>query len=384
MSVADVLVVSVSARWLAASAARCGLRVVAADAFADVDVPIGVRFLPPVRRATAGALARAAEGVSARAVAWGAPFENDPRSLARLARGRELVGTSPEAVRKVRDPVRVAEALRRAGVAAAITLPPGRAEGADPGRRWLRRPRRGGGGFGISPWSPGEPLYPGEALQERVAGRPGSALALGDGRRAALLGLTRILLAPAPGAPFRYGGNLYPWRGRGEGAVAESAARAAASLVAAFGLLGLFGIDFVASGGRLTVTEVNPRPTAGMELLELPDGPALFALHAEASRGRLPGALPPPPREVRGKRVVYAPRDAVAGETASWRALGARDVPRPGTPIRRGSPLCTVLARGADARACRRALARRARRFQRLAAAWAVDPGLERAPAGAG
>src|SRR5262245_567227 len=119
MSVRHVLIVGVSTRAAAESAARAGFRVTSIDAFADLDQHPSVRTLSMTRdfgrRFTAAAVARAALGVDADAAVYLSPFENHPAAVTRLARGRVLWGNPPETLRRVRDPLLVAEALRRRG-----------------------------------------------------------------------------------------------------------------------------------------------------------------------------------------------------------------------------------------------------------------------------
>ena len=73
---------------------------------------------------------------------------------------------------------------------------------------WLRKPLRGGGGRGVRAWAGGR-LAPTEILQRRIDGLSCSAVAIGDGRRAAVLGLTEQLHRP-PG--FGWMGNVTPPR----------------------------------------------------------------------------------------------------------------------------------------------------------------------------
>src|SRR5262245_43880056 len=119
MHARHVLIVGVSTRAAAESAARAGFRVTSIDAFADLDQHSSVRALSMTRdfgrRFTAAAVAGAARGVDADAVVYLSPFENHPAVVGRLARGRDLWGNSPETLRRVRDPLLVADALRRRG-----------------------------------------------------------------------------------------------------------------------------------------------------------------------------------------------------------------------------------------------------------------------------
>src|SRR5262245_46188059 len=212
MSVRHVLIVGVSTRAAAESAARAGFRVTSIDAFADLDQHPSVRALSMTRdfgrRFTAAAVARAARGVDADAVVYLSPFENHPAAVATLARGRALWGNPPEALRRVRDPLLVAEALRRRGfvVAASFRSP-------SPGMRsagYLLKPLASGGGQRIRPWRPGLSVPRGSYVQHRVHGTPGSVVFVAAWDRAAPLGVSRQLVGdPAFGASgFRYCGSI--------------------------------------------------------------------------------------------------------------------------------------------------------------------------------
>src|SRR6185312_3568245 len=111
-----------------------------------------------------------------------------------------------------------------------------------------------------------------------------------------------------------------------------------------FGLRGVCGVDFIARDAVPYAIEVNPRPTASMELVERATGSSIWAAHAE------------------GKAVLYARRTVVLGDTTRWLAdADVRDVPAPGERITRGSPICTIFARERTSARCYAALVRRAR-----------------------
>lgn len=368
-----VLVVAASARAIVGSAARGGFACAAADRFGDLDLRAAV---PDRLRATVGPrtspgrLVRAAEGLPGRAAVYGAPFENHPGAVATLSAAREVWGNPPAVLRRVRDPFLLADALRDGGVPTPAVLAPGEEGGADPGLRWLRKRRRSGGGAGVTPWRPGDPLRPGEVLQERREGVAGSAVAVADGRRAAVLGLTRQLLGVAAFGVrgFRYCGSILPLTDDAAGlerAVA-AARRAADVLASAFALRGAFGFDFIMAGGRLHVLEVNPRFTASMELVERALGTSVFALHVLAAAGDLFRTVPEAaPGVALGKAVLFARRPVVVGDTRSWLRLPLADVPPPGTVIPAGGPVCTLFAEASGPARCRIALEDRARALRR-------------------
>ena len=199
----SVLLVAVSARMLAELAVADGYEVIALDRFGDVDLRA---IAPGATRLENDALAGLAADVEADAVVYGAGFENRPDLVRQLAQGRELLGTPPELLAAVRDPWAVGAAARAAGARAPETPAAGELPVAGDG--WLRKPRRGGGGRGVRRWAGGR-LRATEILQRQVCGLSCSAVAIGDGRRAAVLGITEQFHRRAG---FQWTGNVTPPR----------------------------------------------------------------------------------------------------------------------------------------------------------------------------
>lgn len=333
-----VLLVAVSARMLAELAVADGYEVVALDWFGDVDLrAVAAGGTAP----SSDGLAALAEDIEADAVVYGAGFENRPDLVGRLARGRELLGTPAELLSAVRDPSEVAAAARAAGARAPETRSVDELPGAGPaGGAWLRKPRLGGGGRGVRRWAGGR-LRPTEILQRHVSGMSCSAVAIGDGRRAAIVGLTEQL--HLLGA-FRWTGNVAPPRLPAE-ELAElhgQLGAVCAEVAKRFGVRGAFGVDAVWDGRHAWVVEVNPRPPASLELF----GPGGFEAHVCGARGHgLPaGVTPPGPRCARVKLVLFADRDLRAPDPDWWPAGLVRDIPHAGEMIKRGAPVCTLVS----------------------------------------
>jgi uncharacterized protein len=326
---------------LADLARRDGQPVVAFDLFGDLDLRAsGARVVAPPG-ANLGALVDTALETPARGVVYGASFENHPALVARLAERHALLGNTPAALRAVRHPGRLGAALRDAG------LPyPHTSATATAGGSWLRKPLRGGGGTRVHAWRGGA-LPAGTVLQERIDGVACSAPAVADGVDAVVLGLTEQLVGECVFGVrgYRWCGNLVPPRlPAGERDELLRQARAICSrLAAAFALRGLFGVDFIWDGERAWTIEVNPRPTASLELI---DGIRVIDAHLRACAGELP-RVEPQPSGAAGKAVLFATEDVVVGDSTRWRAGGVRDVPHPGERIRAGRPVCTLVARAA-------------------------------------
>ncbi len=281
-------------------------------------------------------------------VVYGAGFENHPALVARLAERHTLLGNDPETLRAVRDPARLGTVLRDAGAPfppTFLTAPPERSG------RWLRKPLRGGGGTRVRDWRGGA-LPAGTFVQERIDGLACSAAAVGDGVNAVVLGLTEQLVGErAFGVRgYRWCGNIVPPRlPDGEREALLSQARAiCSSLAGAFALRGLFGVDFVWDSERAWTLEVNPRPTASLEVIEAAYGIDVFDVHVRACAGELP-RVEAARSGTAGKAVVFATEDVVVGDSERWLERGVRDVPHPGERIAAGHPICTVVTTEHDA-----------------------------------
>jgi predicted ATP-grasp superfamily ATP-dependent carboligase len=360
---------------LAELAVKAGYPVVALDYFGDADL----QALCPSRslrrdyhqKYSAPALVDAAADLDARYVIFGASLENHPAEVARLARGRRLLGNSPDTLARVRNPRLLAESVRGGGFAFPSTLLPEAGLSPDAARSWLWKPRRSGGGHGIRPWR-GEAVDQDSLWQERIPGMAGSAVFVANGQRAILLGLTEQLIGRrAFGATgFGYCGNLVPPRlPPAELAVLLKQTEVLVThLTQTFGLWGLNGLDFIWRRGQAWTLEVNPRPSASLELIQLAYGLPVFEAHVRAFRGALPDF------ELRqaldrgsaaGKAIFYAPHDLQVGDTSRWLAQGIRDVPHPGEQIKHQHPVCTLLTTGPTPTACLRRLWSRAAKLKR-------------------
>jgi predicted ATP-grasp superfamily ATP-dependent carboligase len=370
-----ILLVSLTARMLAELAVNASYRVLAVDYFGDTDLQARC---PSVslrhdygRDYSAAALVDVANSLPAAGVVYGASLENHPAEVARLADNRKLLGNSPETLDQVRNPILLAKALRAGGFAGPQTVPARADVIIDPTQRWLWKPFRGGGGHEVRYWNGKTPGKEG-VLQTYLPGMVGSATFLANGRQAVVLGLTEQLVGqPAFGAAgFGYCGNLLPPRlPPGElASLLQEIRPLVAYLTQTFGLKGLNGLDFVWHQARVWTIEVNPRPSASLELIDLAYGIRVFDRHVRSFNDELPDFDLPEQLvggPAAGKAILFAPYDVVLGDTGHWVAQGFRDVPHPGEQIRQNHPVCTILTTGATPADCLQALYAKAARLKR-------------------
>jgi predicted ATP-grasp superfamily ATP-dependent carboligase len=369
-----VLIVGVSTRAAADSAARAGYEITSLDAYADLDQHPSVRALSLPKDFGApfspDAVVNAARDLPSDALMYLSSFENHPRAVQALAGERALWGNTPDVLRRVRDPQMLARALSLRGIRAPLvtteTPPPGE-------ERWVIKPRVSGGGHGVRVWHPGDTLRRGQYLQQFVAGVPGSVIFVAAGGRGVALGTSRQLVGDSAFgvSGYRYCGNIM--------SASVDALKKASALVDAvseeFPLVGVGCIDFITSDGELYPVEVNPRWSASMELIERARRLSMFTIHADACvRGVLPHAelFRTPLSLTYGKAVVFARKEVVAGDTLAWLDDDTvRDIPRAGDRIGAGEPICTVFAVGSDDASCHAALVARAERVYSEVAGWA-------------
>lgn len=371
----NILIAGASARAATFSAIRRGLVVAAADLFADRDLAF-VADVTVIKRWPDDIELWASRYPSSVPFVYTGGLENHPDLLRRIGRERLVAGNVGKPLESARTP----ESLY--AILTARNIPVAQLSGSvcSSEVQWLLKPRRGAGGRGVRLLSPGFAAnLTEEYLQEFIAGTAGSAAFLvAAGGNVECLGMCESLVGLDPTAHrFAYYGSIVRRDWKSE--LLEQAGQA----LAAIGLRGLLGIDFIHTpDGRYVVVEVNPRFTASMELYELSSGRSLVAEHLDAF-GALPSRSPSTfslqgSDAVFGKRIVYAPHDLTCDlvEPPIFREIcsGAyvqADLPQREAIVEAATPICTVIAQAEDGETCSLELEKRERAV--LAACAAID-----------
>jgi predicted ATP-grasp superfamily ATP-dependent carboligase len=363
-----ILVIGISVRAMVESAVHSGYPVVALDAFGDQDLRAMAEshalqrdFHIPYSQ---GALFDTGRLLTFDAVAYTSNLENSPETLDRFAEDHRLIGNAPEVVRSVRHFPGLFSRLADAGFPVPETIFALSDREPDPNRRWLIKPIRSGGGHGISfsselnlesRISNLESIFPGGRcmLQQYIAGKACSASFVANGRESVIIGITEQLIGLGQfGAKgFRYCGSILPLpevlREDSGKTILQQVRRTAAFLTREYGLTGVNGFDFILNRDQVWLTEVNPRYSASMELVERAYLLPIFHLHMESVvEGRLPqfklesqlnGG------EFFGKSILFCERDSAVPEILDFSGADLRDIPPAGERLRKGNPVCTLL-----------------------------------------
>ena len=364
-----VLIIGISVRSMAGSAFKSGYSVVALDAFGDQDLKTMAEAYS-LRRDfhtvySPDNLFKASRDLAFDAVAYTSNLENYPEVIARFSKSHRIFGNTHQTVSSVRRWPELFEKLRRAGFSVPETVFAGEPLPSDSKNLWLKKPLLSGGGHGIRYCRPkaespvgneGTFKTEGCMLQQYIPGRPCSAAFVANGKNSVLLGIAEqwIGMTTLGARDFQYCGNLLPIpemcnpdRGK---EILNEIRRLTDFLSGEFGLCGVNGIDFVLCDGRVYLTEVNPRYSASMEIIEIAYGLPIFQMHVQSI---LNSRLPEFDLESEiscsrfyGKCYLYAEKDVTMPDTGLWIRKTIRDVPASGERMGKGAPICTILAEG--------------------------------------
>lgn len=380
-----LLIAGASGRALASSAAAIGWRVDVADLFGDLDLREAARHVRCVANAAESypaSLVAAMASLPAGPWCYVGALENHPTLIDAVSTARPLVGNDGRRVRAVRDHRRLAEAVQTSGLCFPHTCDD--PCGLPTDGSFVIKPRASAGGRGIGLWQGGPSPGVDHVWQRRIDGIGiGASFACGP-RGARLMGIAH----QHTGLPWCHAGRFAfcaAVRGTAQAAlagvtssVADQVTALGELLVERFHLTGAVGVDAVIDdAGCVWVIEVNPRPTASMELHERASGESVAAAHLQGCGfpAATAGRAGPVPRDCAwAKAVVHAPYESVVSTAliTRWRSMAAAwtetdggwpalaDIPCPPQTIRRGGPLVTVFAMAADPPAALAAVERRA------------------------
>jgi methenyltetrahydromethanopterin cyclohydrolase len=331
-----VLIIASSGRMLAEAAAKAGLKPLVIDLYADLDTrsyAVAVRQVASLTREhIAPALADLIDRYGVQHFIYGSGFENHPESLIYLNEHLTLSGNTPDVF------VRLQNKAEFFSVLDALNIPyPGISfKAPDRSDNWLVKPMQGQGGVGIKRYDPQYQSASGSYWQKFQSGTPHSVLFLADGQQAQVVGFNRQwTVGIGENSEFIFSGlmNHCDLAKEQKALVADWLTKC----VRSFALKGLNSLDFIHDGEQSHVLEINPRPSASMQLYD-----DLLIRHIAASQGVLTDYLQPS-SDFRAYQIVYAPLDLRIPARFEWPEW-SMDRPKAGVRCRKGQPLCSIIA----------------------------------------
>lgn len=358
-----ILIAALSGRALAQAARLSGFAPLVADFFGDADLAalahgtcqLAGDFSAGFQKVElVAALETLSRGHAPLGLVCGTGFEDRPALLATLGRRWHLLGNAPQLLAQLKNPMQFAALCMQAHV----PHPESQMHRPDNMSGWLVKQAGGSGGGHVA--SSAADTGSGKYYQRLAQGLPVSLLVLADGQACRILGTSQQWAAPTPQQPFRYGGAVRPamLSSAQDAALSEAVARMMSALVRqaapSTGLKGLNSFDFLVSETGFSLLEINPRPGATLDIFT---HAGLFQAHIDACNGQLRSqklAF----ADAQAAALLYAERDIAAWPADNWPDW-LRDRPKPGTCLPCGTPVCTIVASGADAKAARHLLDQR-------------------------
>ncbi len=265
---------------------------------------------------------------------YGSGFEKNIQSLFFLQEKINLLGNSPEVFAKVQDKPYLFNFLSENN----IPFPDVNFSRPNPGE-WLIKPLQSEGGFGIRHENSCRIVDSRHYWQRYLEGKPMSALFIADGEKVEIIGFNRQWTAShSDGQAFVFSGihNHASLSDYNKGIITGWLAK----LVAHFGLRGMNSIDFILHQEQCFFLEINPRPTASIELYDA----SWFSAHVSSSVGQEIG-VNVDQQEYKAYKIIYAESDVRIPKDIIWPEW-SQDRPKAGAIIRKQLPICSIIANG--------------------------------------
>jgi uncharacterized protein len=334
-----ILVVAQSARMLVYAARQAGLKPIAIDLYGDADTR---RDAMAVRRISSLAQAYLWPALNALMAdyplthaVYGSGFEHHPQPLHAICERMLVLGNQADVFAKVQDKAVFFPVLERFS----IPYPEVSFVRPDCPKNWLLKPLQGQGGVGIRRFLGDESQGSFNYWQQYQAGTPHSVLFLADGTGSQIVGFNRQwTVSLDETGEFVLSGIINST----DLSVSEKDQISAwlAKLVPAFSLKGLNSLDFIQHEQTSYVLEINPRPSASMQLYDAD----LFARHIKACQGELLANVPTQ-SGCAAYQIVYAQQQIRIPDRFNW-PEHAVDIPGAGSIIGKGQPICSMIVRG--------------------------------------
>ena len=316
------LIVATSGRMLAQAAQREGFDVLVIDCFADIDTSRYAKKIVRVDSLSIKNLTTALNeftNYEIAGVVYGSGFETCVESLYFLEKRFNVAGNSAAVFESVQNKQTFFAALD----SLKIPYPETHFSFPNESKNWLSKPLRGQGGVGIN--SQKKDIY----WQHFYDGQAGSVLFLANGKTATIIGFNRqwtrddfLFLGISNHSDLTdlQKTQIYSWL---------------QSIVVHFNLRGLNSLDFIQTENEVFVLEVNPRPSASMQLYNALLFKAHLTLETKFTRTTNFSAY----------QIIYAYQTIIIPKNFVW-LESCQDLPPTGVTIHKKQPICSMIAIG--------------------------------------
>lgn len=333
-----ILIVASSGRMLSQAAKNAGLKPLVIDLFADLDTQSYAEDFRRIESLAEQDLAPAVDDFVERYavtdVIYGSGFEYYPDSLRYLDSRLTVLGNHPDVFARLQNKQAFFSTLDDLN----IPHPEVAFNAPDIADGWLMKPMQGQGGVGIQRYHDDFAAAPSVYWQKFQTGMPHSVLFLSDGQQIQVIGFnTQWSASLSETQEFVFSGviNSTDLPDKHKTAITGWLKR----IVPAFVLKGLNSLDFIHADECSYVLEINPRPSASMQLYD----EDLLVRHIRACQGAFANDALPSSAHPTGYQIVYAGQDLAIPDLFEWPEW-CMDLPEAGSLIRTGQPICSIIA----------------------------------------
>ncbi len=338
-----LLIVSISAHALAASAARAGFQTNIIDCFCDTDTRDLCQksyllddFASLAKEEVIDAINAEFDMEKLDGLVIGSGFELYPDLINRFPIKNRAYANSVKTIQSCTRPELFFSILEKNGILYPEINLSGKLKPGD----WLIKRQGDCGGTHIRRLAKAQNFAVGEYQQRYCHGKHYSCVFLANGTKATIIGFSQTWCSSTANGEFSYGGasSILDFDDRQK----QEVISIVELLVPDLGLGGLCGMDFIISKtGIVKVLEINPRPTQTVEFFDNDEG-SLFTAHLK-SFDEQALAIIKPPEMCRAHQVIYANREIQISAGFDWPEWTS-DRPKAGSVICKGLPACTVKA----------------------------------------
>jgi methenyltetrahydromethanopterin cyclohydrolase len=336
----SVLIVANSARMLAQLASNLGYCVWVIDCYADCDthklakkcIRVNSLALDQVKKA----FAILKTDFKMTHVVYGSGLERFKDSLAFLQQNLTVIGNTLDVFLSVQNKLCFFSRLSDLQIPyPEVSFQPPVEDG-----NWLTKPMHGEGGVGIEKYKGDADKLTSCFWQRYREGISMSVLFVADGIDSQLLGFHKQLSTRIDKNEFIFSGII------SQPDICDNIRLTlnlwVARLVKEFILKGVNSLDFIVSGKQCYALEVNPRPSASMQLYT----EDLLLAHINSF---LPGKSEVVIDSIayRAYKIIYAKTDCFIKESIHWPEWIV-DIPCAGSNIHIGMPICSIIASGTN------------------------------------
>jgi predicted ATP-grasp superfamily ATP-dependent carboligase len=232
-----------------------------------------------------------------------------------------------------------------------------------PKQRYLKKFAAGNGGTHIS-WvnKANQTLETNCYYQQYIRGHSVSLLFLANGASIEVIGFNEQWLNSSVSMPFRYGGAVSKITLAPD--LQRQLITAAQKITLTFGLLGLNSLDAIVTKDIVYVLEINPRLSATVGLYAESN---LLQQHILTCLGQSP-RVEMSLEEASAHATVYALDDLTITKGLVWPdwAVDTPEITKKHTVIKLGNPVCTVIAKSANAESAKQLVQTRVKLIHQL------------------